>query len=121
MLGIFLDEKIEWIDDRHAGGEIDLDAEFAGRLRKYEPRQPVAVRVLLPIDKMAFRQDFQRVARNARAAMRRRPQPDDLRPDGHGAVVAVVGDMVQGRKDRHNFSAAGEGPTKATDMPLGKP
>jgi hypothetical protein len=28
---------------------------------------------------------------------------------------------VQGRKDRHNFSAAGEGQTKATDMPLGKP
>jgi hypothetical protein len=32
-----------------------------------------------------------------------------------------MGDMVQGRKDRHNFSTARKAETKATDMPLGKP
>jgi hypothetical protein len=53
--------------------------------------------------------------------MRRRPQPDNLRADRHGPIVAVVGDMVQGRKDRHNFSGVREAGTKATDMPLGKP
>jgi hypothetical protein len=53
--------------------------------------------------------------------MRRRPQADDLRADRHRPVVAVMGDMVQGRKDRHNFSSVREAETKATDMPLGKP
>jgi hypothetical protein len=29
--------------------------------------------------------------------------------------------MVQGRKDRHNFSGVREAETKATGMPSGKP
>jgi hypothetical protein len=52
--------------------------------------------------------------------MRRRSQPNDLRADRDRAIIAVVGDVVQSRKDRHKFSDVREGGTKATDMPWGK-
>ena len=55
LLGIGLDKEIERIDHGHLGREIDLDAELGGLFRKDEARQPVAVRVLLPVDEMLRR------------------------------------------------------------------
>ena len=95
-LGRFLDEEVERIIDRHVGQEIDLDAEFRGFLREHQPREVVAEWILLPVDEVVFRQDLQRVGRHPCARMRRRPQPDDLRAEPDGTVVAVMGDMVQG-------------------------
>ena len=71
-LGVILDEEIERVDDRHVGDEIDLDFKFGRFLGEYETRQPIAVRVLLPVHEMIGGRDFQAVARNARAAMGRR-------------------------------------------------
>ena len=43
-------KKIERIDDRHFGDEIDLDAKFICRLGKYQAREIIGLWVLLPID-----------------------------------------------------------------------
>jgi hypothetical protein len=51
-VGVGLDEEIERIDHGHLGDEVDLDLELGGLLRKDEARQPVAVRILLPVHEM---------------------------------------------------------------------
>ena len=99
FLGIGLDKEIERIDHRHVGGEIDFDAEFVGRLRKDEARQPVAVRILLPVDEVLGRRNLQRIARYRRAAMRRRPQPDDLGSQCYRPIVFVGRDVMKRDED----------------------
>ena len=47
-----LDEEIERIDHGHLRREIDLDLQLAGLLRKDKARQPVALRILLPVHEM---------------------------------------------------------------------
>ena len=89
FLGIRLDEEIEGIEHRHVDGEIDLDAEFGSRLWEDEARKPVTERVLLPVDEMLVRLHLQRVAEDLAAAVRRGPEPDDLRPQGDRVVVFV--------------------------------
>ena len=89
LLGFGLEEEVERIDDRHLGDEIDLRRELAGLLREDDPGEVVAERILLPVEEMPGRVDAQRVAQDRRAAVRRRPQPDDLRPQRRRAVVAV--------------------------------
>ena len=100
FFGIGLDEEIERVDDREFGGQVDLDLEVGHLFRKHEPREPVAVRILLPVDEMLGRLDLQRIARHPRAAMRRRPQPDRLRPERDRAVVGIAGDVVKADKNR---------------------
>ena len=87
FVGLRLDEEVERIDHLHVGEEIDGDGELGGLLREHETRQPVALRVLLPVHEMLRRRDLERIARNAGAAVRRRPQPDDLRPERDRPVV----------------------------------
>ena len=101
LLGIGLDEKVERIDDLHVGEEIDGDGEFAGLLRKDVARQPIAVRVLLPVHEMLRRRHRKRVARNPRAAVRRRPQPHGLRAETDRPIVGVTGGVVEPDEDRH--------------------
>ena len=96
ILRISLDEEIERIDDRQVGGQVDLDPELLGLFRKHQPRQPVAVRVLLPVDEMLARPHVQGIARNLGPAMRRGAQADHLRSEADRPVVAVGGDVVQG-------------------------
>ena len=59
VLRVRVDEEVERIDDRHVGGQIDLDGELHRPLGKYQPGQPVAVRILLPVDEMVRRRDLQ--------------------------------------------------------------
>ena len=96
-----LDEEVERIDDRHVGDEIDGDDEFAGLFRKYEAREPVAVRILQPVHEMLRRRHLERIAQYAGAAMRRRPQPDDLRTETDRAVVLIARGVVEADQDRH--------------------
>ena len=77
--GIGFGEEVEGIDHRHAGHQVDFDAELARLLGKDQAGKIVCLRVLLPVDEMPRRGDLQRVAENRRPRMRRRPQPDDLR------------------------------------------
>ena len=48
--------------------------------------------------KCSLRRDLQRVAQDRRAAVRRGPQPDDLRRQRDEPVVAVAGSMVRARR-----------------------
>ena len=90
-----IDEEVERIDDRHVGQQIDRDAELGGTLGKHEPRQPIAVRVLLPVHEVLGRRDLQRIAADRGAGVRRRPQPNDLRPERNRAVIPIPGDMLE--------------------------
>ena len=53
--GIRLDEKVEGINDRHVGGQTDEHVEFVGAFGKDQARDPIAVRVLLPVQKVPWR------------------------------------------------------------------
>ena len=99
--GARLDEEVEGIDDRKIGREVDLDAEPGRLFGENQPGQPVAARVLLPVDEVVFWQDLQRIAQDLGAAVRGRPQADRLGPEVDCAVVGVVGDVVDGGADRH--------------------
>ncbi len=96
-----LHEEVERIDDRHVGDEIDGDDEFAGLFRKYEASEPVAVRILQPVHEMLRRRHLERIAQYAGAAMRRRPQPDDLRTETDRAIVLIARGVVEADLDRH--------------------
>jgi hypothetical protein len=51
---------------------------------------------LLPVDEMLFWGNFQRVAQDAGAGVRSGAEPDDLRAEINGAVVAVLGAVMEG-------------------------
>ncbi len=104
FLGVGLDEKVEGIDDRELGGQVDLDLEFLDRLGKDVARQPVAVRVLLPIDEVIGRRDLERIARHPGAAVRRRTQPDRLGPQRDRPIVGVAGDVVEADENRQGIA-----------------
>ncbi len=74
-----------------------------GRFRKHQPSQIVALGVLLPVQEMLLGLDVQRIRQNRRAAMRRRTQSDDLRPQGHRTVIAVFGFMIERYVDSHGL------------------
>ena len=101
LLGVGLDEKVERIDDRKFGGQIDLDLELRHFLRKDEPRLPIAMRVLLPVHEMLRRRHLQRIGGDFGAAVRRRAQPDGLRLKHDRPVVFIVGDMMDGGGNGH--------------------
>lgn len=101
VIGRLLDEEVERIVDRHVGHQIDLDAELGHRLGKDDAQQPVAVGILLVVLEMPARRDLQRMRDHPRARMGRGAQADHLRPERHRTVVAVVGQVVNARLDRH--------------------
>jgi hypothetical protein len=93
-VGIGLDEEVERIDHGHLRREIDLDLQLGGLFRKHIPRQPVALRVLLPVHEMVGWRHLERIAHDRRARVRRRPQPDGLRAEIDRTVVFVVRDVM---------------------------
>ena len=99
--GIGLDEEIERIDDFHVGDQIDRHGKFCCLFREDKARKPVAVRILLPIHEMLGRLHRKRIARNAGAAMRTRPQPNDLRAETDRAVVGVACGVMKPDKNGH--------------------
>ena len=96
-----LDEKVERIDHRHIGDVIYLDLEFERRFGKHEAREPIPLRILLPVDEVLLRQNLQRIAGYARTGVWRGPQPDDLRPEADRLVVPIMCDVMQGDGDGH--------------------
>src|SRR3979411_1253443 len=61
--------------------------------------------VLLPVHEMLGRRHLERIALNARAAMRGRAQPPPLRAQGDGAVVSVTRCVVEADQNRHAVMA----------------
>ena len=84
---IGLDEKVERIDRHQVCMEIDRDGELGRTLRKRIAGDPVAVRVVLPVHVVLGRNDLERIARDARAPMRRGAQADHLRAERDRPVV----------------------------------
>ena len=99
--GIGLDEEVERIDHRHLRREVDLDLELRRLLGKDKTRQPIALRILLPVHEMVCRRDLERVAQDRRARMRRRAQANGLRAEVDRSVVFVMRDVMQCDEDRH--------------------
>ena len=94
-------EKIEGIDNRHLGDEVDFDAKLARSFGKYQACEVVRLGVLLPIDKMLGRFNPQRIAQNAGATVRCGSQPDHLGSKVDQPIVTVVGNVMQRDVDRH--------------------
>ena len=92
--GVRLDKEVKGVDDNHLGREIDFDFQFGRLLRKDVARQPIALRVLLPVHKMVRRANLERIAQDGRARMRRRAQANGLRAEVDRSVVFVVRDVV---------------------------
>ncbi len=105
VLGVGLGEEVERVEDRQLGDEVDLDLELARLLREDEACQPVAERVLLPIDEMVGRRHLERIARHVGPAMRRGTQSDRLRPERDGLVVGVVREVRDAGRDRQGARA----------------
>ena len=101
VLGVLLDEEVERIDHGHAGDEVDRERQVARRLGKHEARDPVAVRILLPVDEVPLRRDAQRVGRDRGARVRRGPQPHLVGRQRHRHVERVDRLVVQCNADRH--------------------
>ena len=70
-------------------------------LREHEAREVVSLRILLPVDEVLGRRDLQRIGKDARAAMGRGPQADDLWPERHEPVVAIVRDVIERDMNGH--------------------
>ena len=92
--GITSDKEVKRIDDRHLRGEVDFDLQLRRLLRKHKARQPVALRILLPVHEMICRRDLERIAQDRRPRMRRRAQANGLRAEIDRSVVFVVRDVV---------------------------
>src|SRR5262249_8256284 len=99
------DKEIEWIYHFEVGKKIDSDRELARALRDHESRKPISERILLPVYKVLLGRDLERITRNPGTTVRRRAQPDDLRPEPDRPVVAVPGDMMETDQNRHRIYA----------------
>ena len=104
-LRAFLDEEIEWIVHRHVGDDVDLDLQFVDEFGEDVSCEPVAVRILLHVHEMIGGRDFQRMRDHTGAAVRRRLEADDLRPERHRPVVFVMGQMVDRGSNGHGAEA----------------
>ena len=102
-LGFRFEEKIEGIEDRHFGHEIDFHFERLVFFRENEAGEVVGLGVLLPIDEVFFRADAQGVAQNAGAGMGSGAKTDDLRARVDGPVILVGGAMMEGDVNRHEI------------------
>ena len=106
--GVLLDEEVERIDDGQVGDQIDGDRHGRRRLVKNDPRLPVALGILLPVDEVIARLDGQSIGSHRGPTMGRRAQADDLRRQGDRPVVSVGRSMMQGGGDGHGLGLRAE-------------
>ena len=96
-----LQEKVEGIDHFHLDRQLDGHGEVIDLLGKHHPRQPVGLRVLLPVQEMVFGFNLQRIGDDLGAGVRRRAQADGLRPQRDRPVIAIAGDVAQRGLNAH--------------------
>jgi hypothetical protein len=94
LAGARLEKEFERVDDRHLGHQVDLDLQLPHRLGEHQARQPVRLRVLLPVEEVIRRRDALGIGKNRSARVRRGPQAHHLRPEHDRPVVAVMRDMT---------------------------
>ena len=105
MLGPFLHEEVEGIDDRHVGQEIDRDVDLPGRFGEGQAGDEVPIGILLPMNEMRLGKNLQRIASHRCAGVGGGPQPDFMRRGDHGPVKDVMGTMVQRNANGHGGEA----------------
>ena len=101
MFGGRLEEEVERIVDGHFGHEVYLDAKRLDFFRERDPRDVVALRVLLPVEKVTRWRDALRIGQDRRAAVRRRTQANELRRQLDRPVVPVLRDVTKRDMDTH--------------------
>ena len=116
LLGRGVDEEVERVDHRHVGHQVDRDLQLARLLREHQPRDPVAVRVLLPVEEVLRRLDLERVALDRRAAMRGGPQPHLVRRQSRPGGRTCSGSVVERDLDRHWQSPVKTGSTSGSPV-----
>ena len=105
-LSRLLDEEVEGIDDGHVRDQAHLHLETGFGLGENHPGDEVPEGILLPIDEMARRADFQRIGGDRGAAMGGRPQADELGKQGDRTVIGIGREMAEGDPDGHAAEAA---------------
>jgi hypothetical protein len=105
-LGVRFQKKVERVIDHHVGHKIDFHLKFTNWFGVDDPCQIVAVRILLPVQKIAFGLDLESVTENGCPTVRGRPQPDDVGAHMNGAVVAIMGLVIECDVERHKDSTA---------------
>jgi hypothetical protein len=78
FFGCWFEEKIERVDHRHFGDQVDFHGEYFSGLVEYQPCLEIPLRVLLPVDEMVLGLDTQRVGGDPGAALRSGAEADDL-------------------------------------------
>ena len=116
VFGGRLEEEVERIVDGHFGHQVDLDPELVDLLGEREPRDVVALRILLPVQKVTGRRDALRIGQNRRAAVRRRTQANELRRQFDGPVVPVLRHVAKRDVDAQGVSHLYY--FRDTDLPL---
>ena len=101
--GVVLDEEVERVHRGHVGDEIDLHLEVVDLLGEDQTGEPVAERVLLPVDEMRLGRDLLGVAEDLGARVGRGTQADHLGAHGDGLVVAIGGAVGDRRVDAHSM------------------
>ena len=102
VLGGRLQEEVEGVVHRHLGHQVDLDPELPHHVGEDEPRQVVALGILLPVDEVLAGSHAQRIGQDGRAAVRRRAQPHELRRQMDPPVIAIRRHVVEGDMNRHD-------------------
>ncbi len=101
VTGAFIEEEIKGIVNRHLGDHFHLDREFLHPFLEHQARVPIGERVLLPVDEVLAAANPQRIAQDARAAMRGGPQPHDMRAVTDRLVVRVMRLVIEGYVNCH--------------------
>ena len=101
------EEKVERIDHRHFGDQVDIDGEIPNEIREDHASEEITLRVLLPIQEVRLGLNLERVSRDRSAAMGRRAQANGLGRQSDQAVILVSSPMMQSDADGHSCSKTG--------------
>jgi len=81
--------------------KINSVLKFPNLFGENDSCQIIAVRILLPVQKIAGGLDLECVTQDGGATMWGRPQPDDLGPHVNEAIVAIMGLVIKCDVERH--------------------
>lgn len=108
--GFAFEEEIEGIDDGHVSDDVNGDDEVVGFLWEDESGEVIAERVLLPVDEVTGRFDFERPGVDWSATVWGWSEPNYLRAETDQPVVVIGSLMEQSDFDGHIGMRGGRTP-----------